>query len=90
MLAVRQCSANRERVAGKLVGDHYPRLGALSVKHPMQETLGGCLIATLLDQDVQYNSVLIDGSPQPVALATDLQRHLVQMPPVASWPSSSM
>jgi hypothetical protein len=45
MLAVRQCSANRERVAGKLVGDHHPRLGALSVKHPMQETLGGYLIA---------------------------------------------
>ena len=91
MLGVRQHPSNGWRVAGKLVGDHHARLGAaLSVKHPMQETLGGCLIATLLDQDIQYNSVLIDGSPQPVALATDLQRHLVQMPPVASWPSSSM
>jgi hypothetical protein len=45
-----------------------------AVKHPTQEAFGCCLIAPLLDQDIQYDSVLIDGSPQPVALAADLQR----------------
>ena len=55
----------------------------------MQETLSGYLIAPVLDEDVQYDAVLIDGSPQPVAFATDLQRYLVQMPLVASSPSSS-
>ena len=33
--------------------------------------------------------MLIDGSPQPVAFAADLQRHLVQMPLVAGAYSSS-
>jgi hypothetical protein len=90
MLTLGQCSTNRGRIAGELVGDHHPRLGtALSIKHPMQETLGSYLIASVLDQDVQNNTVLIDSSPQPVALATDLQRHLIQMPLVASSHSSS-
>jgi hypothetical protein len=55
----------------------------------MQEALGCCLIATLLNKDVQYDSVLIDGSPQPVTLTTDLERHFVQMPLVAARCSSS-
>ena len=90
MLTVRQCSANRGRVAGKLVGDHDSRLGArLAVKHTTQEALSGNLIAPLLDQDVQNNSVLVNGSPQPVAFTADLQRHLVQVPLVVGSPSSS-
>jgi hypothetical protein len=64
MLGVRQHPSNGWRVAGQLVGDHDPRLNATpAVKHPMQETLGGCLIASFLDQDIQYDAVLIDGSP---------------------------
>src|SRR6266511_2087887 len=90
MLDVRQRPSNGWRVAGKLVSDHDARLGAaLVVKHPTQETLGSYLIASLLDQDVQYDSVLIDSSPEPVAFAADLQRHLVQMPLVAGSHSSS-
>src|SRR5580704_1964225 len=73
-----------------LVGDHHARLGALlTVQHPMQEALSGYLIASLLDQDVEYDAVLIDGSPQPVTSAADLQRNLVQTPLVASSRSSS-
>jgi len=90
MLGVRQRSSNGWRVAGKLVGDHDARLSAaLAVKHPTQETLGSYLIASLLDKDVQYDSVLIDGSPEPVAVAADLERYFVQMPLVASSYSSS-
>ena len=91
MLAVRQCSANRGRVAGQLVRDHDPRFGArLAVKHTMQEALGGYLIASLLDQDVQYDSVLVNGSPQPVTFATDLQRNFVEMPtPKVDRPGSA-
>jgi hypothetical protein len=84
MLTVRQCSANRRRVAGELVGDHHPRLRpVLTVEHTMQETFGGYLIASVLDQDVQHDAVLVNGSPQPVASAAYLERHLVQMPLVA-------
>src|ERR1700730_792002 len=81
---------DRGLVASKLVSDHDPRLGArLAVKHTTQEALGGYLIAPLLDQDVQNDSVLVNGSPQPVTFATDLQRRFVQMPLVAGSHSSS-
>ena len=67
----------------------HPWLGAhLAVKHTTQEALGGYLIAPLLDQDVQNDSVLVNGSPQPVTFATDLQRNFVQMPLVAGACSS--
>ena len=90
MLTVRQCSANRGRVTGKLVGDHDPRLGAhLALKHTTQEALGGYLIAPLLDQDVQNDSVLVNCSPQRVTFATDLQRNFVQMPLIADSHSLS-
>ena len=89
MLDVRQRPSNGWRVAGKLVGDHHARLGAaLAVKHPTQETLFSHLIASLLDQDVQHDSVLIDGSPEPVAFAADLERYLVQMPLIADTRST--
>jgi len=66
-----------------------PRLGArLAVKHTTQEALGGYLKA-LLDQDVQNDSVLINGSQQPVTFATDLQRNFIQMPLVAGVHSPS-
>ena len=90
MLAVRQCSANRGRVADKFVGDHDPRLGArLPVEHTTQEALGGYSIAPLLHQDVQNDSVLANGSPQPVTFAMDLQRSFVLMPLIAGSHSSS-
>jgi hypothetical protein len=90
MLGVRRRPSKGWRVAGKLVGNHDARLGAgLAVKYPTQETLGSYLIASLLDQDVQYDSVLIDSSPEPVAFTADLERYLVQMPLVAGSHSSS-
>jgi hypothetical protein len=64
MLGVWQRASNGWRVAGQLVGDHDPRLGAaLTVKHAMQEALSGYLIASVLDQDVQHDAVLINRSP---------------------------
>src|SRR6266849_2368911 len=90
MLSVRQHPSNGWWIACELVTDHHAWLGApLAVQHPMQEALGSNLIASLLDQDVQYDAMLINGSPQPVAFAADLQRHLVQMPLVAGAYSSS-
>ena len=90
MLGGRQRPSNGWRIARELIGDDDARLGAaLPVKHPMQEALGSHLIASVLDQNVQYDAMLINGSPQPVAFTADLQRHLVQMPLVAGVYSSS-
>ena len=36
----------------------------------LQESFGGMLITARLDQDVERDAVLVDGSPQPVAMAT--------------------
>jgi hypothetical protein len=41
------------------------------------------LITSRLDQDVEHDAVLIDGSPQPVATTTDADRHFVEIPIVA-------
>jgi hypothetical protein len=90
MLGVRQRPSNCGRVTGKLVRDHDTWLGAaLTVKDTAQETLGGYLIAPFLDQDVQDDAVLVNGSPQPVAFATDLQGNFVEMPLVAGSHASS-
>ncbi len=90
MLGVRQHLSNGGRIARELISDDYARLGAaFAVKHPVQEALCSHLIAAVLDQNVQYDAMLINGSPQPVAFAADLQRHLVNMPFVASAYSSS-
>ena len=45
---------------------------------PMPAMLGSYVIASLLDRDVQSDSVQIDGSPQPAALTVDLQHHFVE------------
>jgi hypothetical protein len=84
MFSVRQHSANRWWVAGQLIGDDDARLVADAIDKLPKETLRGILISTLLHQDVQHDAVLINRPPQPVALAADFERHLVQMPLVTS------
>ena len=65
MLGVQQHPSNGWRIARELIGDDHARLSAaLAVKHPMQEALGSHLIASLLDQDVEYDAMLIHGHNQ--------------------------
>ncbi len=64
MLGVRQHLSNGRRVACELVRDHDARFSAqFAVKHMKQKALSSCLIAPLLDKDVEYDAVLIDGAP---------------------------
>ena len=70
---------------GQLVGDNDPRLDAvLRVEHPMQEALCGVLVPSTLNQDVQHSSILVDGTPEPVPMLVDRERHFVQVPLVAA------
>ena len=41
--------------------------------------------ASSLDQEVEHLPFIVDGPPQPVFSATDLDDHLVEMP-VCAWP----
>jgi len=71
-------------VTRELVSDHDTRLrSVLAVEHLTQESLGSLLITSALYQDVEHNAVLLNGSPKPMAFATDLQQDLVEMPLVA-------
>ena len=71
VIDVGQDSPHCRWVTRELVGDDDSRLVAKTVDDPAQKPFGGMLITPRLDQDVEHDAVLIDGSPQPVAMATD-------------------
>jgi hypothetical protein len=67
-------------VAGPFIGDHHAWSDALLLEQLPQQTLGGCRIAPALDQDVEHDPVLVDGSPEPVLPARDIDHDLIQVP----------
>ena len=83
VIDVGQDSPHGRWVTRELVGDDDSRLVANTVDDPAQKPFGGMLITPRLDQDVEHDAVLIDGSPQPVATPTDADRDFVEMPFVA-------
>src|SRR5829696_9533070 len=70
-------------VARQLVRDHHPRHAGLTLDQLPEPALGGPLVPPALDQDVEHEPVLVDGSPEPVLLTRNLHLDLVQMPPVS-------
>ena len=70
----------RGGVAGELVGDHHARCDALLLEQLAQQPLGGFCIATTLHQNIEHDSVLVDGSPEPVLPTCDTDRDLVEVP----------
>lgn len=54
-----------------------------------EEALGGLLVATLLDQDVEDSAMLVNSPPEPDHFATDEDSHLVNVPRVP-WPGASV
>src|SRR5439155_20016248 len=73
----------------ELVRDHNPRLVAVALDELAQEALGGMLITSRLNQDVQHDAVLVDRPPQPVARTTDTNSYFVEMPFVAGSSSTT-
>ena len=80
VIDVGQVAPDRRRVTRELVGHDDSRLVANTVDDLAQEALGGMLITSRLDQDVEYDSVLVDSLPQPVAMTADANRYFVEMP----------
>jgi hypothetical protein len=76
-------------VALQLIGDN----NAWHVLEPFEqlakELLGGVLIAPALDQAIEDMVVLIDGSPEVMALTINCEKHLIQVPFVA-WLRASV
>ncbi len=80
VLHAREHAPQCGRVAGQLVRGHHPRRLSLPVEHPAQEPFGRFLVAAVLHEDVEHESVLVHRPPQPVFPAFDLELHLVQVP----------
>ncbi len=83
MLDVGKHLTVRHTVAPQLVGDDHPRFVLQSPEQLLEEALGGFRIAPFLNQDVQRNTILINGAPEIVLHALDPNEDLVQVPLVA-------
>jgi hypothetical protein len=69
-------------IGGQLVGDDALGHDALPLHQPGQQALSCLGVAAALDDLVEDISVLINGSPEPVLLASNADDHLIQMPDV--------
>ena len=80
VLGIRQHSQQPRRITRQLVGDHHPRLAAGRGDHTPKERFGRVLITPWMHQEVEYDAMRVNRSPQPMALAFDLALYLVQLP----------
>jgi hypothetical protein len=69
-----------------LIGDKEPRHIVQPLQQFPKEALGGALVPALLDQDIQHLAILIDCTPQIVALAINRDKHFVEIPRVTQPP----
>ena len=59
-----------------------------TLQQPFEEAFRCLAIAPGLDQDVEYDAILVDGAPEVVLQALGADEDLVQVPLVArSWPT---
>jgi len=76
MLNTRHHDPFRSGIAGQFIGDHHARCLAMLLEQLAQQALRRFGIATTLDQNVEYGPVLIDGAPEPMLPAGDLDHDL--------------
>ncbi len=83
MLDIGQQTSLRHAIASQLVGHDYPRHILQAPEKPLEEALGGFPITPLLDQNIQDDTILINGSPQIMLDALDPDEYFVEVPLVA-------
>ena len=86
MLAVlhtRHHSLLRGGIAGQLVRDHHARCPALTLQQFAQQALGRLRVAPALNQDVEHDSMLVHGTPEPMLFTSDADHNVIEMPFVA-------
>src|SRR3984957_7390693 len=74
----------RRSVGAELVRDHDPRRCAGGFEELPHEPLRRAGVSPTLDQNVENETVLINGAPEPVWLAGDRDDDLIHMPFVAA------
>ena len=71
------------RITPQLVGDQLPGCSSLLFQGLTKEAFSGATISALGDQNIDYVSILIDGSPQIEVLALDGDEEFIDMPEIA-------
>ncbi len=72
----------RRRIASQLVGDELQGWPLLAFQDLAKEALGGSLVSSACDQDIEDVTILINGSPKIMTLAADGDEQLVHVPDV--------
>jgi len=80
MLDIRHDLSLSRAIAREFVGDHHARSLALLLEEFAQETLGGFCVTPALNQNVEHDPMLIDGSPDPMLLTRNTDYDLIQVP----------
>src|SRR6201997_3860135 len=71
-------------VALQLVGDEHTRCSALLLEELSEQAFGGLLVAPALDENIENQAVLVDGTPEPMLLPGDADDDLIEVPFVAT------
>src|SRR5436305_8249253 len=67
-------------ITAQLVSNDHAWSMPSGSQQPAEETHGSKSITLSLHKDIDHDSMLIDGSPEIVRNAVDLEEHLIQMP----------
>ena len=71
-------------VALELVGDEHTRGSTVLLEELAEQAFGGLLVAPALNQDIENEAVLVDGTPEPMLFPGDAHDDLIQVPFVAT------
>lgn len=71
-------------VALQLVGDEHTRCPTLLLEELAEQAFGGLRVAPALDEEIENEAILVDGTPKPMLLPGDADDDLVEVPLVAT------
>src|SRR5271167_654628 len=67
-------------VALQLVGDEHARGSTLLLEELAQQAFSGLLVAAALDENIENEPVLVDGTPEPMLFPGDGDDDLIEVP----------
>jgi hypothetical protein len=63
VVAIWQQLAMSDTIADQFISHYYSRLGSTSFYHTLKKALGGNAITSILQIDIDYLTVLVNGTP---------------------------
>jgi len=71
-------------VALQLVGDEQTRCSTLLLEELTEQAFGGLLVAPVLDENIENETVLVNCTPEPMFLPGEADDDLIEVPFVAT------